>query len=795
PNIAFDLMGKDINYSQFHIESFATRCITDSSGVIDSISIQMNNRKSNLQLTGSAALFKPKTFSISKSPIYKILINKSKLYLEDFSDSLGGEVTIFIDAESDLDSASGIINILAHNLDFNMQKFDTIALNGTLGGNKLSINPLTVNFPDKGKITVQGWVSKDKQYKLTLKSTDIPLTSIQKIDELNNIDGFTNLMISGEGSLDTPKVSGSLSIANPSVNKKPLEDLIIQFELEDRLCSITGKSDFKFNGKYNLDKKLYSLNISFDSTRLSPYFDMAGQKDINGFIKGTIKVDGQDTILNNAFCNIENIKLFYKKDNLLSSQNLHVIYKEGQFNAPEFNIKILNRGFFTLKGNYITGDTYSLSFLGDIPFNLVEIFSQDIGETDGNIHIKGNIGGKGKIPDIEVEVALQDIALSLTNLAQKITSINGVIQLSNSAIQLKEKGVRGNIDEGTFICSGIMNLDSLKPSDFSVSLASNAIPISLPDMLDITFDSDIKMKGTMEKASIEGGVTLLDGLYYKDVTGISYNEMLFSLLKGLIGDTNEEIAKTDTAHVNTFMENTRLDIKVSSNSVFIVDNNMALIEIKPDLTVKGNLNSPIITGRASLPYGTITYQKKEFIVNKGIIDFTNPYATEPHIDIESEVEIKEYTIYLLIRGVPPNNIQITLDSDPYLSDDDKLTLLLLGKLRKDILDGEGFSYKSTEELLNNVIGSKVRDNIKNATGFEVDIETDLLSDQEDRIKVTIGKDISKRLNTEYSVETVGGDVIQKATLKYKLFENIQLKGFNDTEGNYGGEIELFFKKR
>ena len=71
----------------------------------------------------------------------------------------------------------------------------------------------------------------------------------------------------------------------------------------------------------------------------------------------------------------------------------------------------------------------------------------------------------------------------------------------------------------------------------------------------------------------------------------------------------------------------------------------------------------------------------------------------------------------------------------------------------------------------------------------------LLSGDDDRVKVTVGKDISKRLNTEYSVESNGGEIIQKASIIYKLFENLLLKGFSDTEGNSGGEVQFNFDKR
>ena len=107
---------------------------------------------------------------------------------------------------------------------------------------------------------------------------------------------------------------------------------------------------------------------------------------------------------------------------------------------------------------------------------------------------------------------------------------------------------------------------------------------------------------------------------------------------------------------------------------------------------------------------------------------------------------------------------------------------------------------STEQLLAQLVDATMGKGIKNATGLDMfAIETGAKDETEeeasDRIEVTVGKALSKRLMTKYSIESEKGELTQKAIIEYKLLENILLQTFNDDKGNYGGELQLRWEFR
>jgi len=44
------------------------------------------------------------------------------------------------------------------------------------------------------------------------------------------------------------------------------------------------------------------------------------------------------------------------------------------------------------------------------------------------------------------------------------------------------------------------------------------------------------------------------------------------------------------------------------------------------------------------------------------------------------------------------------------------------------------------------------------------------------------------MTVKYGLETKNGTTVQQAITEYKFFENLLMKAFQDTEGDFGGEL-------
>jgi autotransporter translocation and assembly factor TamB len=279
-------------------------------------------------------------------------------------------------------------------------------------------------------------------------------------------------------------------------------------------------------------------------------------------------------------------------------------------------------------------------------------------------------------------------------------------------------------------------------------------------------------------------MVVLRGLYYKDIET--------NLLQG-IGTTTREAKPEATSLTQPYLRNMNFDVGLSARELFMVENNMAEMSIRPDLQLRGSLNNPVLSGRATVTEGTVVYQRKEFKITRGIIDFVNPYKTEPVVDIEAEVKIRDWTITLQLLG-PADKPEVRLSSVPSEEDADILSLLLFEKTRAELEGDRSLSALSPDQMISALVTTRLADDIKERTGLDV---LDVKMGGPGGVKVTVGKQLTKRLTTKYSVEPGGTDntVIQRASAEYKVFENMRLNGFQDTEGTYGGEVTFTIKFR
>jgi translocation and assembly module TamB len=224
----------------------------------------------------------------------------------------------------------------------------------------------------------------------------------------------------------------------------------------------------------------------------------------------------------------------------------------------------------------------------------------------------------------------------------------------------------------------------------------------------------------------------------------------------------------------------------------VVDNNIALLTIKPDLSIHGTVNHPLISGRAEVDSGTIYFRRNEFHVKKGVLDFINPYKIEPTVDIQGDVKIREWTVFLNVSGTL-DNLKFNLSSDPSESEQDILSLLITGKTTQELISGQGGSSLSPKQMLADVLAENAQKDIKNATGLDVvalEYNGAKNAGESDEVKVTVGKELSKRVTVKYGVQTKSAKVIQKVITEYKLLETLLLNAFEDNDGNYGAEIQF-----
>ncbi|MBF0101945.1 MAG: translocation/assembly module TamB domain-containing protein [Desulfobacterales bacterium] len=752
---------------------------------LDIRELSVYNKRSSITING---IIKPFTdsFQLIDDPAFQLTVTSKKLFIDDFVELIKGKVSLSANLDGSIKHPSGKIKMNAESFDINgKQKIKSIALSAIFEKEKITLNPLTIFIKHNELIQCTGWVALNKNYHFTLTSTPISLKSIDGLHDLKDIEGNISLNFFGASTIDNPKLNGQVGLRGLKLKNKTLNDISLELYLADYIVKVNGESDFKLNGLFDIKQKDFNASILFKETLLNHYFTIAGMKDLKGKINGYLTVKGNINELDkmNAALRLSDITIFFKDHELVSSTNLNVNYSNKELSTPGIMLMLLKECKMQVSGKgRIDGDA-KFSFNGKIPLGIAKAFTEEVPDITGYVLLNGNINGNLTKPSITTYLVLEKIGMTLPVINQKLHSVSGKINLTQDLICIEN--ISGGLDSGKFTIYGNIELENFMPSQVQLNVKAHSMPITIPDTLNLLLNADMNLRGTHLNSSVQGDIVLLEGNYYKDIN--------IDLLK-IATERKREYTPLSSEISSPFLNHLQLDISVKSRGQFTVTNNIADLSIHPDIKVNGKMVNPIISGRVNIDSGTIIYQKKTFEVKKGIIDFINPYKIEPTIDIKSETEIRDWLIFLEISG-NPDALSFKLSSIPQEDDASIISLLLFGKTLKEIAKSGSQSSKSTEQIAAEIFVSRFGDDIKKKTGIDtLQLETKSSDSSTtnasalDGMKITIGKQLSKRMSIKYSVESKNGEMLQTTSSEYKLLEHILLNGFQDTKGIFGGKI-------
>ena len=187
--------------------------------------------------------------------------------------------------------------------------------------------------------------------------------------------------------------------------------------------------------------------------------------------------------------------------------------------------------------------------------------------------------------------------------------------------------------------------------------------------------------------------------------------------------------------------------------------------------------------------GDIIFRRKTFAVKRGVVDFVNPYKIEPRIDLSAEAQIRQWVVLLSVTG-PPDALVFKLTSDPPESENDILSLILLGRTSAELNQRSG-GGPTTQQMLAALVATAWGEDLKRQAGvdiLEVETGTGQNTDDAGRLQVTVGKHLSRRLTVKYEVESGSDEMVQRAVSEYRFLEHFLASGFQDSQGTAGGEL-------
>jgi len=737
--------------------------------------------ESDLFLKGSAQWRDVSSGQWLTDPRIDAELKTDALDLGDFQENYSGVIRLQADVSGPLSRIQGSFFLESTDLDLGVQKLDALRLEGSLAENAIQVDNLTLALGPGQEIRGRGWYNFDQRLEMTLKGEGIGLAHIAALQQAYPVDGKLNLNIRAGGSIPKLDLSADLVVVEPRIDDQPLDDFHLRLGIREHQLDLDADLNFKVKARGRLDSGDFNLLASFNQSDLTPYLALWGGSQWAGQLSGDLQAVGnwQQPKKIRANAALLDAALSYQTVPLISADRLDFKMQDGVLDLPGTRFQVMQDGHLTVKASGQIDGRLTAEADGRLPLAALAPFTDKVADATGDVQINAQAGGTFSEMQWHADLNLAEIGFALPGSTQSIQDLNGHLIVSPQA--LKVESLNGTMDGGSFSLDGQVQLKAFQPAQGDLNFKARALPIQWPGTLDLVVNGDLNLKGQGRSAELSGDLVLVEGTYYKDVK--------LNLLSAFT-QTQRGQSVPSTYTPPQWMEAVGLGVTIGYLNPFLVDNNLASLQVVPDLKVGGTLARPVLRGRAEVSEGEVIFRRKSFAVKRGVVDFVNPHKIEPTLDIMSETKIRQWLVSLNVSGTP-DQLAFTLSSDPPEADNDILSLILLGRTNSELIQGEGGSTQTTTQMLAALVATAWGEDVRKTTGMDIlEVETGALDDEDsqDRVQITVGKKLSRRLTLKYAVESNNGEMVQRAISEYRFSEHVLASGFQDSKGDYGGEL-------
>ena len=751
--------------------------------------LRLDNGPSHIEAAGHVRLLRDERFSLAPDPAFVLRVDAPEVEIGDFIDSLGGRLSLTAALEGTLRRPVGNLQLEASDLRTGAQRIAALRLRAHLGDDVLKLQDFVLSLAPGAQLAGQGQISRGGAYALQLAGAGMPLDAIDWVRRQKNIRGRLDLTLSGEGTLDHPRLEADVRVSALRVNARPLEDVTLKAALRDTDLRLEGHPGFDLQARCDLKSRDFDAAAVFDQTDLKPYLRLADLKGWTGRLDGRVSARGRLGALAaaSAMVSMDYIELSQQGRQMVAGRDIAVHLERGRIGVDRLRLDLLQGGRLDVSGQAALEGPLAIHLSGDVPVKALQIFAPELGNPSGRLALAADIGGRFRNPAVNGRLDFVNIAFIVPGLDQRLHDLNGHVLLRPRRIDLEK--ITARLEEGSLNLSGRLDIRGLDLETASLKLVARQVALSPMEDVEAVLNADLTLEGNLQKSLLAGRVALVEGYYERDVD--------LSLVK-IAGQEITSLGRRKRAYQAPRkitadidlppLRNMQLDVAFITRRPFEVDNDMAYMEISADLQLRGTPVRPVVSGRASVDSGTITFQGRVFEVTKGVIDFVNPERIEPHLDITGEGKIGDYRVFLTLQG-SVDELDLKLRSDPTLPDADILSLILLGHTTRQA--GKGFSGESVAAgLISSGLGSKV----KKKAGLDIlQAETQPVDensgDSTAPVRITVGKNLNRRLSVKYQFTTGGDENVQRTVAEYKLLEDLSAIGYQESTGVYGGMLK------
>jgi translocation and assembly module TamB len=737
------------------------------------------------------------------------------------------------------DEMNGAANLRFNRGEFIGEPFESIVAKAVFKGTTINLDEVDARF-DAGQVKAKGTVDqkttgkeKTLSFNLEAEGNGIQFDKIealkQALSDKAKISGVFDLKAKGTGQIKLSDVDfSSLNITfdgegrDVKINDQDAGQLTLTGRTENNRLNVTFTTSVldqpqTIAAVVDLSRKTLPITIqsNLSNADLTPLFAALMPPEsvtVTGRVSGAFNASGE------LYAENSEGEQVFGFDNVRGAANFTELTFQVQdipFSAVTPLIVELNPNEITLNNARFTGPgtnvflngaksirakgQNNMTLEGSLNLRLLNTFSPNFffnGVTDVSMRVAGSHDDPRLTGSANLNGA--QFATLISNERLVLSSIKGRAIFNLNQIQIDS--LTGNLGGGRVDLSGGVSLAGFSPSRYRFLLRGHDVTVPFPKNFRTTADGEVEINGArrgrdqLVATIISGRLNVARSEYRQD---IDIADFINQRVEGTL---------TEGAGSASLIGPTQLDLYLEGRDALVVNNNIADMLGSISLRVIGPLDSPIISGRISATRGFVKFRDKRYELQRAFLDIPAQRNPDPILNINSETEIKGYTIYVSLTG-SLTEPSATVRSDPPLPQADVVSLITTGNLASSdtgLLSLAQPGIATAANLLADRLiaapARKATDKLFGLTRFEIE---PVLSARgaPPTARLTVGQQITKDLSVAYSTN-LGADKNQVVSVEYRVsnrlsfvaqYEQGSVTGINTQTNNFSFEIK--FRKR
>jgi len=656
------------------------------------------------------------------------------------------------------------------------EHFESAAGDLTLTGTGLNVDRIDMT-KGAGRVTGAALINWDGTYSFDARGSAIKVESLDNFKiQSAPLTGTLNFNATGAGAFTSPRyefggtiqdlyaadefvgeVTGHLSVAD---NRLTIDQLnTTSFRLQ-----ANGSGQIVLDEQYDAELTLRFLNTSIDpylkffAPRMSPY--------TRAIASGTVRISGPLADYHHVSVFVTDVEgsLTLFDYELRNDGPISVTYQDDAVRIGRFALTGEGTSLALSGGLSLADSTIDVRADGDASLAIIQ--GPNI-HGDGHAALHASATGPMRDPSISGFADVTGGSLRYRALPRSFTDVTGRIKFNGDEINLDE--LRGKFGDGDVKFGGAITLKNYLPDEFNLSATGTAMRLRYPEGFSSTVNADLTLTGPVSAPLLAGRVDVLYAAYTKTIEADA-GLMSFAAggVAGGTGVSGEAEVPAEGGAESGYPIS--FNIQIHANHSLHIDNRKtATIVGSADLTYRGTLDRPSLTGHIDIESGEVFINGNRFKVQPGTIQFSNPTKLEPYFDIAAETHPQAggqtFNVTVTLSGTL-DRFSFNLTSEPWLSQVDIVTLLFggvpdVGRTEERSLQSQQQAYatlmqSAAAQFLTSPITSRVGSVFEKTTAVDTVQFTTILPNESSftqlspSTRVTIGKRLSPQLYMTYA---------------------------------------------